>query len=294
MKELTRILEALLFVADGPLSREQMQETVPEAGPEEIEEALEELRALYEAEGRGIGLYSVGNGHQVLTRPEVSSPIERFLAGRRRQRLSRAALEVLSIVAYRQPITRGEIETVRGVDCGATLHTLLERRLITIKGRARTVGHPLLYVTTPVFLEHFGLAELKDLPRLDEFAALVDRDAAREELRQAGLLAHGTAESPSPNGDREIHAPAGPEAEAGDEAPCEGEFPDEEERAREADSARDRDCDRGWDTIEEPVSEECFAPAGAAAPILEEDASPVAEEAGFGASWGGPPDGPQG
>jgi len=192
MKDLCRIIEALLFVADGPLTVEQIQEAVPEAGAEEIEQALDELQTLYGDGDRGIALFPVGPGRQILTRPEVSPWVERLLAGRRRQRLSRAALEVLAIVAYQQPVTRGEVETVRGVDCGATLHTLLERKLVTIRGRARTVGHPLLYVTTPAFLEHFGLATLADLPKLVEFAALMDREEARAELREKGILAAPT------------------------------------------------------------------------------------------------------
>ncbi len=188
MRDLCRIIEALLFVADGPLSAEQIQEAVSEASTEEITASLEELEALYGDGNRGIALFRVGNGFQILTRPEMSGWVERLLAGRRRQRLSRAALEVLAIVAYRQPITRGEIETVRGVDCGATLHTLLERKLVTIKGRARAVGHPLLYATTPLFLEHFGLSAIEELPKLEEFAALADREEARAELERAGLL----------------------------------------------------------------------------------------------------------
>ncbi|MFH1145210.1 MAG: SMC-Scp complex subunit ScpB [Candidatus Eisenbacteria bacterium] len=197
MKDLVRIIEALLFVADGPLSGEQIQEAVPEASQVEVEEALAELRTTMGDGDRGVSLYSVGGGSQILTRPEFSPWVERLLAGRRRQRLSRAALEVLAIVAYRQPATRGEIETIRGVDCGATLHTLLERKLIAIKGRAKAVGHPLLYATSATFLEHFGLDDLRGLPKLEEFAALLDREEARAELRRSGLLpeAGGAAKS---------------------------------------------------------------------------------------------------
>jgi segregation and condensation protein B len=188
VNDLMRGLEALLFAADGPLSVEQIQECAPEAAREEIEATLAELRAHYDQTDRAVHLVALPGGWQLLTRPGVAPWVERLLAGRRRQRLSRAAVEVLAIVAYRQPVTRGEIEGIRGVDCGAVLHTLLDRKLVAIKGRARSVGHPLLYATTDRFLEHFGIGSLRELPKLEEFAALVDPGEAREELRQAGLL----------------------------------------------------------------------------------------------------------
>jgi len=186
--DLARIVEALLFAADGPLTEQQILEVVPEADETRLGAALEELRTFYDETERGFMLARIAGGHQLLTRPVVAPWVEKLLVGRRRQRLSRAALEVLAIVAYRQPVTRGDIETVRGVDCGGTLRTLLERRLVAIKGRAPTVGHPLLYVTSDRFLEHFGISSLRDLPKLEEFAALVDADEARAELLEAGLL----------------------------------------------------------------------------------------------------------
>ena len=300
MKELTRILEALLFVADGPLSREQIQEALGEWGTDEIAEAVDELRETYAAENRGIGLYSVGDGHQVLTRPEMSSWVERFLAGRRKQRLSRAALEVLSIVAYRQPITRGEVETIRGVDCGATLHTLLERRLVTIKGRAHTVGHPLLYITTPVFLEHFGLEGLKDLPRLEEFAALIDRDAARQELREAGLIVEPAPEPAPPDGDggdpgtdTEPGDSAKPEAflqpvdiaegnggNGGGEDAAEAPARATPETAGEERAEENPDQDGGW-----------ASPRSSEVPRSEEPAVPVGDTGETAPAWGASPGG---
>ncbi|MBM3316617.1 MAG: SMC-Scp complex subunit ScpB [Candidatus Eisenbacteria bacterium] len=186
MAEIARIVEALLFAADAPLTRAQIAEAIPEATVEELEGALGELARFYDDSGRGFCLAAVGGGHQLLTRPALSPWVERLLVGRRRQRLSRAGLEVLAVIAYRQPVTRGEIETVRGVDCGASLRTLLERKLIAVRGRARAAGHPLLYATTDRFLEHFGIADISELPKLEEFAALVDREAARAEVREAG------------------------------------------------------------------------------------------------------------
>lgn len=188
MRDLNRCVEALLFAADGPITIEQMQECVPEATSGEIEAALHELQAFYDTHDRAFLLAAQPGGWQLVTRASVAPWVEKLLVGRRRQRLSRAALEVLAIVAYRQPLTRGEIEAVRGVDCGAVLHTLLDRKLVAIKGRARTIGHPLVYATTDRFLEHFGITAIRELPKLEEFASLVDANAARAELEQAGLL----------------------------------------------------------------------------------------------------------
>jgi segregation and condensation protein B len=189
LKDLTRIVEALLFSADGPLKIEQVQEVVPSADAETIAEAFEELGRFYAETHRAFGIVRIAGGFQVLTLPDVAIEVERFLMGRRRQRLSRAALEVLAVVAYRQPATRGDVETIRGVDCGGVFRTLLERRLVVVKGRAATVGHPLLYGTGDHFLEHFGIESLKDLPKIEEFESLIDRNAAREDLVRSGAIA---------------------------------------------------------------------------------------------------------
>ena len=188
MKDLTRIVEALLFAAEGPLRVPQVLEAVPEATEEAVEEALTTLQDHYDNTGRAFCLVPIAGGHQLVTRSDLSSWVERFLVGRRRQRLSRAALEVLAVVAYRQPVTRGDVEAIRGVDCGGVLRTLLERQMARVKGRAKSVGHPLLYVTTDHFLEHFGVADIKELPRLEEFEALLDPGEARAELVESGLL----------------------------------------------------------------------------------------------------------
>ncbi len=200
MKELTRIVEALLFSADGPLKAEQVQEVVPAADAEAVAEACAELGRFYAESGRAFGIVRIAGGYQLLTVPEVAIEVERFLMGRRRQRLSRAALEVLAVIAYRQPVTRGEVETIRGVDCGGVFRTLLERRLVVVKGRGQGVGHPLLYGTGDHFLEHFGIESLKDLPRIEEFEALVDRGAVREDLVRSGMIAAPPAPDPGGNG----------------------------------------------------------------------------------------------
>lgn len=144
----------------------------------DITEALAELRDHYDDDGHGVELVEVGGGWQILTRPEYTETIERAQLAARPQRLSAAALETLAIVAYRQPLGRAEIEEIRGVGCGQMLKSLHERELIEVVGRGEGMGRPLLYGTTPLFLEQFALRHLGELPRADELAvALRDPNA---------------------------------------------------------------------------------------------------------------------
>jgi len=158
-------VESLLFVADGPVSVGRLAEAL-EVTPGRIERALSDLESTYI--GRGLCLQRAGNRVQLVTAPTAAPCIERFLGLEVRTRLSRAALETLAIVAYRQPITRPEIEAIRGVSSDSVLRTLLSVGLIEEVGRAPTVGRPILYGTTFEFLQHFGLSSLDDLPPLDE------------------------------------------------------------------------------------------------------------------------------
>ena len=230
---LARIIEAILFAADTPQSAEQISLGLPETPLDEIEETLAALRAQYESEGRGWRLEEVAGGWQLLSNPELYPYVERFLEGKRRARLSRAALEALAVVAYRQPITRGELEDLRQVDCGGVLHTLLERDLVTICGRSSTIGRPLLYRTTEHFLEHFGLASLADLPRLEEVEALWASEEVRSQLdaeveRRFGPIAAPAAEDATSsesggNGNGDGHGEESQERiEAGAGIPSEG------------------------------------------------------------------------
>src|SRR5215211_4947185 len=150
----------------------------PEVKPEDVTDALNELRHHYDEDGHGVELIEVAGGWQILTRPEYTETIERAQLAARPQRLSAAALETLAIVAYRQPIGRAEIEEIRGVGCGPILKSLHERELIEVTGRGVGMGRPLLYGTTPSFLEQFALRHLGELPRADELAvALRDPNA---------------------------------------------------------------------------------------------------------------------
>lgn len=170
MTSLTKLLEAALFASPRPIAADQLAQLDPRAGAADVEGALRELRAHYEADGHGVELLEVGGGWQILTRAEFTEAIERAQLAARPQRLSSAALETLAIVAYRQPIGRGEIEEIRGVAVGSILKSLHERGLIDVVGRGEGLGRPLLYGTTPAFLEQFALRHLHELPRADELA----------------------------------------------------------------------------------------------------------------------------
>jgi len=157
-------VESLLFVADAPVSTGHLAKAL-EATDGQVERALAELDTVYA--GRGLRLQRAGNHVQLITAPEIAPYVERFLGLEARATLSRAALETLGIVAYRQPITRPEIEAIRGVSSDSVLRTLLRVGVIEEVGRAPTVGRPILYGTTFEFLQHFGLRGLDELPPLD-------------------------------------------------------------------------------------------------------------------------------
>jgi segregation and condensation protein B len=157
-------VESLLFVADAPVSVGRLAEAL-ETTPGQIEQALADLEGV--TTGGGLRLQRAGNRVQLITAPEAALCIERFLGLEARTRLSRAALETLAIIAYRQPMTRPEIEVIRGVNSDSVLRTLLSVGLIEDVGRAPTVGRPILYGTTFEFLQHFGLRSMDELPPLD-------------------------------------------------------------------------------------------------------------------------------
>jgi segregation and condensation protein B len=167
---LAKLLEAALFASARPIPDDALAQLDPEASPAAVAAALDEIRGHYDTEGHGVELVAMGEGWQILTRPEYTEAIERAQLAARPQRLSGAALETLAIIAYRQPIGRGEIEDIRGVGAGALLKSLQERGLVDVVGRGEGMGRPLLYGTTPLFLEHFALRHLSELPRADELA----------------------------------------------------------------------------------------------------------------------------
>jgi segregation and condensation protein B len=164
------VVQSLLFVADRPLSVDQLFESTG-IDRERIREALEKLAGIHREGVNGIVLHEVAGGWQLRTDPGAAEYVRRFLKVKP-QRLTRAAVETLAIIAYRQPVTRPEVEEIRGVDSGAVIKALLERRLLKILGKKEEVGRPILYGTTKEFLEFFALRDLSSLPTLREFQEL--------------------------------------------------------------------------------------------------------------------------
>lgn len=175
---LKSLLESIIFVSDKPVSLKQLKDALDLDDVTPLREALEELTR--ESAERGVQLAEVGGGWQFRTNSDNAAAVQRFLA-RRPVHVSRAARETMAIIAYRQPVTRAEIDEIRGVDSSGVLKILLERNLIRTAGHKEEPGRPLLYVTSKEFLEFFHLRELKDLPTLREFAELDEETRARLE-----------------------------------------------------------------------------------------------------------------
>jgi segregation and condensation protein B len=203
VNSLAKLLEAALFASPRPIPTDELAALDPEASPAAVQAALDELREHYDVDGHGVALMDVGGGWQVLTRPEYTEAIERAQMAVRPARLSAAALETLAIIAYRQPIGRAEVAEIRGVDVGAVIRSLHERGLIDVVGRAEGLGRPLLYGTTPQFLEQFALRHLEELPRVDELAIALRRGDLAAPAPEAAPEAAPAApvEQPAASGD---------------------------------------------------------------------------------------------
>ncbi len=174
---LSLLLEAGLFSAIRPLTLEELGALDPDASSAEVRTALDQLREHYDFDGHAVEVLELAGGWQILTRPAYAAAVERAQVAQRQPRLSAATLESLATIAYRQPVGRAEIEEIRGVNSGGVLRTLQERGLIEVVGRSEGLGRPLLYGTTSQFLEQFALRHLEELPRVDELAIALRRDA---------------------------------------------------------------------------------------------------------------------
>jgi segregation and condensation protein B len=172
-EEAKRIIEALLFISGKPVTIKDFQEIIEEYEAPTLQEILEELGAEYKNEGRSFGLAKISYGYQLLTNPQYAPWINKMQLARNHKTMSRPALETLAIIAYRQPIIRAEIESIRGVNVDGVLRTLLERNLIRVAGRQSSPGRPLLYATNEEFLRYFGLKEISELPRLEEWKNII-------------------------------------------------------------------------------------------------------------------------
>jgi segregation and condensation protein B len=166
INKLSAIIEAVLFVAGEPVELDAMQVAL-EVTPSELTQALEALEGEYEFGRRGIRLLRFGQRVQLATRPDYAPYVERLLQPIQKQSLSQAALETLAVVAYKQPVTRSEIEAIRGVKCDYSVQSLTQKRLIQDIGRKDTLGRPILYGTTDEFLRHFCISSLDELPEID-------------------------------------------------------------------------------------------------------------------------------
>ena len=183
--ELRAVVEALVFASPHPLTPREIEKVLGGVARRDWEAALEEIRADYARDGRGLQLVEVAGGFQITTRPEYHDWVRELLDPKTPTRLSVQALETLAVIAYKQPVTLPEIIDLRGVKSGGVLKTLLEKRLIRITGRKEVVGRPMLYGTTKEFLLHFGLKDVGELPRIEEFAAVLGDDVDVDGLRRA-------------------------------------------------------------------------------------------------------------
>ena len=245
------ILEALLFVAEEPLPLPKLQEILGDAEASETEASLHDVALRLEADGRGLMVQEVAGGFRLATRPEMHAWVQR-LQQVRPARLSRAALETLAIIAYRQPITRAEIEAIRGVAVDGVLRTLLERELVRMMGRKAEAGRPMLYGTSQQFLEHFGLRELGDLPTLREINELIG-------ITESGAGTHPPADGSRPaaeTGQASVEPRSdtdGPAvASEASEGSCVLESPSGDERPASAASETDRVAATGAPAVQPP------------------------------------------
>jgi segregation and condensation protein B len=218
MDDIKNIIESLLFVADEPLTIDRLKKIIAPAETKEIRSALDKLTTDYEARQGGFFLNHVAGGYQIRTRPEYTQWIKRLLQPKP-LRLSKAALETLAIIAYKQPVIRSDVEHIRGVDCGGVLRVLLERKFIRVLGRKEIPGRPLIYATTKHFLEVFDLKNLKDLPtpkEIEEFGSSLSEklgDTAEDQPPEPGAIEQ-TETSPDNSDDSALAPDRRPEPES--------------------------------------------------------------------------------
>ena len=239
----SQIVEAVLFASDAPLKADEIARADESLDEDVVEAAVEELRSEYDESDRAFHLVELGEGYQILTRSEFSTYLERFDTVPKSSRLSGPALETLAIVAYRQPISRVEVEYIRGVASAGVLRTLQDRALIDVVGRGEGLGRPYLYGTTQEFLNHFGFASLEELPRTEELPVILRDPGPLEEMEddeesaQGDLLAdegeggggsrQRAEEGAADEGEVGEGAGPGPGPDAGDGEEAEEESPEE-------------------------------------------------------------------
>jgi segregation and condensation protein B len=170
------VVEAIIFASDIPISAEHIRDYIDETTVSKVKKAVEELNLEYNKNNHSFYIIRVAGGYQMVTRESFSQWVKKLFLKRRKSRLSQAALETLSVVAFKQPVAKGEVAQIRGVNCDAVVRTLLERKLITISGRSTGPGRPLLYRTTKEFLRYFGVNVISDLPKPRELEELLKEE----------------------------------------------------------------------------------------------------------------------
>jgi segregation and condensation protein B len=214
---LKALIEAIIYVAPEPVTLDALVQALGGEDRERVKAKLQELVEDFERPAHGVQIRQVAGGYQLASKPEHHEVLREFVKSLKPPlRLSKAALEALAVIAYRQPVTLPEIDAIRGVDCGGVIHTLLEKKLVVTAGRKNVVGRPILYRTSRDFLVHFGLKDVSDLPSLKEF-----EDLARQALgSELGLANEGPPVSGVPPIDAaaESTAPA-QSAESSSETP---------------------------------------------------------------------------
>ncbi len=170
--QIKSVIEALLFINEKPLSLEQGKEVLEGLDITVIRDLLSQLKSEYEQRNSGVRIVEVAGGYQMITSEDCAAYVKKFYKLRHKERLSGPSLETLAVIAYKQPVTRLEIESIRGVNVDGVINTLLEKSLIRIAGRKDVMGRPFVYGTTRQFLEYFGLKSLEDLPKMEDFSSL--------------------------------------------------------------------------------------------------------------------------
>ncbi|MGE5279231.1 MAG: SMC-Scp complex subunit ScpB [Deltaproteobacteria bacterium] len=164
------ILESLIFIANRPITVEELRKVVEDMEPAEIKEAVDEIRRAYEERMSGVRVVEIAGGYMMVTAPSSAASVKTFYKIKNTERLSGPSLETLAIVAYKQPVTRVDIEAIRGVNADGVLRSLAEKNLVRVVGRKEVIGRPFVYGTTRFFLDYFGLKSLAELPKIEEFA----------------------------------------------------------------------------------------------------------------------------
>ena len=197
------IIESLLFINEKPIEMTELMEVL-EVSKKEIDLAVEELTAEYNQRHSGICLVRIAGGYQMCSSPGSEPWVKRMYQERSKQKLSTASLETLAIIAYKQPVTRIEIEAIRGVNVDGVVRKLAELGLIKIGGRKDVVGKPFLYITTRKFLEYFGINSLKDLPKLEDFVALAEKENVLADKNMTDSQEMGESSAQSINNEDKI------------------------------------------------------------------------------------------